>query len=155
MMDEDAIEGAICPICGAVEFWECGHLIADIDITFCEVNSGELLSDQHKFAHLMEDRLRRDLRSYQSMTFLDERLDQHWKDAVRKIKRDSDYIEVSDKFFCSWLIFRLLEAGAIDANGPVVNFGPPGFSSEMRRLFSDNPERIIGVVLQRAKEEFK
>jgi hypothetical protein len=155
MINENTGEAPKCPICSASKFWECGHLIADIDATFCEMHSGCLTSRESEFMRLMETRLQAELEDGRAMNFSDERLDEHWKDTVENNQRCSDPPEVLGGFFYSWLIIRLLDAGAIDADGPIIDEGPPGFSSEMRLLFADDPEELVDAVLQKAHAEFR
>ncbi|MFM9816921.1 UNVERIFIED_CONTAM: hypothetical protein K0B97_03125 [Spiribacter pallidus] len=154
MINENTGEDPKCPICNASEFWECGHLIADIDVTFCEMHSGILKSRARAFQDIMERRLTLELEGAQAIDFSDEQLDQHWRDAVELNIGNEDFPIISGGFFYSWLIIRLEDAGAIDADGPVIDEGGPGFSSELRLLFSDDPEELVEAVLQKAREEF-
>jgi hypothetical protein len=154
MENEDTGEAPKCPICNATEFGECGHLIADIDITFCEMHSGTLESKAREFQDIMEHRLGLELEGAQAAEFSDEQLDQHWRDAVDNNVGNEDFPVISGGFFYSWLIIRLEDAGAIDAEGPVIDEGGPGFSSALRLLFADDPEELVEAVLQKAREEF-
>ena len=42
MSDGDTGEELKCVICGSVEWYECGHLVACYDHTYCEVDGGAL-----------------------------------------------------------------------------------------------------------------
>ena len=43
-----------CPVCGSPDYGDCGHLVADLDRSFCECQGGELYEKMAEFLNLVE-----------------------------------------------------------------------------------------------------
>ena len=54
-INEDTGEEISCNICGATEYWDCGHLVASLDRSFCECQGGELYDRIPSFFALGEE----------------------------------------------------------------------------------------------------
>lgn len=55
IVDEDTGEDIICPICDMPDYWECGHLVASFDKTFCECQGGEIYGRFKEFTSIVEN----------------------------------------------------------------------------------------------------
>jgi hypothetical protein len=152
MVNEDTDEQPSCPICYSADFGQCGHLIADIDTTFSEVNSGLISAALEDFQRIVNERLRAEINENRPKIFVDSELQSHWNDCVT-VSREEDEPEVLPSFLLSWLILRLTEAGAVEPDGIIIDDGPPGFSSAVRLLFSNEPDQLVHRVYANAKLE--
>jgi hypothetical protein len=155
MFNEDTGEEPKCPVCGASKFWECGHLLADFDITFCEVYTGSVMHHIDAIEELASSRLKYELRTGDRKIFDDEELQSRWNDSIYLNRNSKEDAHIDYGFLISWCIITLAIADAVDADGPIINDGPPGFSSHIRLLFAKDADATAKHLYRQATQEFQ
>jgi hypothetical protein len=142
-INEDTGEDVLCPICESPEFGECGHLVADFDRTYCECNGGEIFERQNEFIAIVEQAFLPHLQAGTSPALSSPELEELWNTAELHSLEDEPYVALDGYVFQHVLIETLLESGAIEPEGSVIDPGGPGMTSAVSLLFSENPDDCI------------
>lgn len=145
MRNEDTNESPVCTVCGAEEFGDCGHLVADLDITFSECEGGALYEKLFDFTAALKTAFAANLSGdFQSnFGFYEKTMAKLWREVQDEAAGDMENIFVTGPIFLDLLIELLRDAGADEYPGPVVTDGGSGNSSSCRLYFSKNPEATI------------
>jgi hypothetical protein len=142
-INEDTGEDVVCPICGVPEYWECGHLVASIDRTFCECQAGALFDQAGKFSSLIESTFIRFLKADEEPVFKNWALEELWEAARDNFVREEDYIEVDKCLLLNFFTEILEDAGAYDLPGSLMDPGGPGMTSSISILFDEKPVDVV------------
>jgi hypothetical protein len=142
-INEDTGEDVVCPVCKALEYWECGHLVAGFDRSFCECFGGEFFDQQHTFRGIIEKSFLSHHTAGSSPSFSSRDLKALWETA--RLNASDGEVEIAlDSFvFQRVLIEALSEAGAIEPEGSLIMPGGPGMTSSVSLLFSESPQACI------------
>lgn len=142
-IDEDTGERVVCPICDNPEYWECGHLVANFDLTFCECNGGEIYDLMRNFRNLIEGAVLRHLQEGSEPSHWGEGSDELWEYAKENYSDGEDWVEINDAAVQRLIIDRLTEAGAFELPGSLADLGGPGMSSSVALLFGESPKQVV------------
>ena len=144
---EDTGEEVVCPICDATEYWECGHLVASLDRSFCDCYGGALYDHYGDFSSMIEEALLPQMSEKSSPRFENADLEQIWEHANETFNPEDDYIDL-DRYALQRLLISLLEeTGACEPPGSLIVPGGPGMTSSMVLLFADEPENVVKETL--------
>ena len=145
MRNEDTNESPVCTVCGTEEFGDCGHLVADLDITFSECEGGALYERLFDFTTALEivfaANRSQDFQS--NFGFYARILGGLWHEVQDDAAGGPENIVVTGPIFLKLLIELLRDAGADEYQGPVIIDGGPGNSTSCMLYFSKNPETTI------------
>ena len=153
-INDDTGEDVVCPVCEASELWDCGHLVASFDRSFCECQGGLFYEHMHQFCSLIEGAFLVHLRNGSEPSLNYDALPELWDEAKNNFEPgDEDYVDLDGDILQRFLIELLEEAGAFEAAGSLMDPGGPGMTSSMSLLFSDNPTEVIRKALQKLSIE--
>ncbi len=155
MRNEDTNEAPRCPICNAEAFWECGHLVADFDITFNECSGGALHDIFDEFVSLLEELVVKKIRNFPLPAFdtYKYHLDELIELAVDECDADEENVDVIGFAFFELIAEVLQDCGAEEYSGPLILDGGPGQSSANRLFFGAMPKEIVTSAFARLKKE--
>ncbi len=155
-INEDTGEDVVCPVCDATEFWDCGHLVASFDLSFCECQGGLFYEHMHQFSSLIEGAFLIHLQNGSEPSFNYDALPELWDEAKNTFEPgDEDYVDLDGDILQRFLIELLEEAGAFEAPGSLMDPGGPGMTSSMSLLFSESPSEAIRKALHKLPIELK
>ena len=155
-IDEDTGEDVVCPVCDAIEFWNCGHLIASFDRSFGECQGGLIYDSIKRFLSIVEIAFLSHLKDGSAPNLNHGALSDLWNEAKSNFDpNDEDYVHIDDYIFQGYLIELLQDSGGLDAPGSLIDPGGPGMTSSMSLIFSENPSDVIENALQRLSMELK
>lgn len=146
-INEDTGETPICAICGNLEYWECDHLVADLDLTFNECVGGALFDRERDFEITLKDAFLPYLKRGSVPHLNDPDLKALWDDAKHTFSPEDDEVEFGQHVLNQACIGRLENAGAQAEH--FMEQGPPGLSSQITILFADDPEKVVDEMLSR------
>ena len=144
---EDTGEDVLCPICATSEYWECGHLVAGFDKTFCECFGGEIFDRQHEFKVLVEEAFLPHLRAGTSPALSASGLKELWQTAELQSFEDEPCVALDGYVFQQVLIETLRASGAIKPEGSLIDPGGPGMTSAVSLLFSEDPQDCLETAM--------
>lgn len=155
MRNADTNEAPRCIICGAEEFWECGHLVADFDITFNECGGGALYESFDDFVSQVEALVIKKIRNESLPVFSNYKrgLDDLIELAADKCDGDEESVDVINFEFFQLLCEVLQDNGAEEYPGSLISDGAPGQSSANRLFFGIKPYEIVTSSLSKLKTE--
>lgn len=147
LVDEVTAEGPSCIYCGSRE--ECPHLVATIDRTFAECTGGALFDHVDRLREVVSDCVLATLKKRKNAAprVTDSELLSIINNA--RDKYDPEYTEevfIEERDFLSWLIDRLVDLGAEEPSGYMIEEGGPGQSSAITLLYALEPDRLIGKI---------
>jgi len=155
VIDEETGEEPSCIYCGSRG--DCPHLVAVIDRTFAECNGGALYESIGRLRKIVsdcvaiamqDDAAAKEIMDSELLSIIQGATDNH----------DSEYPEdvyIDERMFLSWLIDSLLDAGADELPGSIVEEGGPGQSSSLNLLYSPEPEVLIRSVEEPLQRLFR
>jgi hypothetical protein len=143
MFNEDTEEDILCPVCDAPEYWECGHLVADIDRTFAECKGGVLFNQMGMFSNVIKEAFLRLLKADDEPVFKSVNLEELWHSTQQNFEPKDDDVILDTDIFLRFLIEILEEAGANDLAGSIIESGGPGMTSAVSLLFDDEPKVVV------------
>ena len=149
---EDTGEDASCPICGIGEYWECGHLFASLDTTFSECSGGSMFEAYDEILDTVR------------LAFSNRHMSENgsnYSDELESIFQDSGFEDDGDGgmwvelpgAFIHYLVEFIEECGGMSAGSDMVEDGPPGQSSALAIIFSEDCEKLLVNVQSRLKRE--
>lgn len=141
--NEDTGEDAVCHICGAQQYSECGHLVADFDRTFLELLGGELFDRDDEFKSLIEEVFIPHVKAGTIPPLHEPDLIELWASCTLEVFDDAEWLELDGHVFQRVLIEALKGAGAIEPEGSLIDPGGPGMTSSVTLLFSEGPKTCI------------
>lgn len=153
MEDENTGQEPRCPVCGASEWWDCGHLVADFDLTFGECHSGEFYDRDHEFWSVLEEAMLTALAREEECNPTNEEIQQIWNYAKAEFSMGDEEIERDTPPFFRLVIDLLEKAGAEEHPGSLVDPGGPGMTSSVTLLFSEKPKAVVDEALKLLEQE--
>lgn len=154
-IDEDTGESVVCPLCNATEYWNCGHLVASLDRSFCECDGGAIYSRQQELSAIIEGAFLSHMKNGSEPSLNFDAFPELWQEAKSNYEPADGYVFLDGCILQRILIELLEEEGAYEAPGSLVATGGPGMSSSMSLLFAENPSEVIEQALQRLSTELK
>lgn len=149
--DEDTGEAAKCVICGSEEYWECGHLVAEFDLSFNQCNGGSFCNRAEEFAELIESAFIEFIKKGIEPNFGKSNDAQQWCELWKHAKKDfddvEDYIYIDGDISAQIFIEMLENCGASSLGGMLLEDGGPGMTSVVKLLFEDEPESAVNLAL--------
>ena len=149
MYVEDTDEAPKCVICGSTE--ECTHLVADIDRTFLECNSGEFTDREHDFRSEIEDVFLDALKAGKKREWSHGDIEQMWRQACEDYTTESEDFSLDGYAFYRFMVELLESAGAIDHPGQVIDCSGPGMTSSVSLLYADKPNVVVDKAFKKLK----
>ena len=150
-INEDTGEDVTCPLCQSPEYWECGHLVASLDRTFCECDGGELFDREHEFREVVEMAFRAHFKAGSTSSNLPSgALRELWETLSPQSFEEAvegDGLELDGFVFQRVLIEALEDAGVIEPKGQLCDPGGPGMTSSVSLLFAKRPQDCIKKAL--------
>ena len=141
LIDEESGKEPACIFCGSTG--DCPHLVAVIDRTFADCKGGALYEAIDKFRKILADSVFHKIRARDGATS-DHELASIVQEAIENYDPEyPDDVFIDGQMFLTWLIEALIDAGAEEHSGYVVEEGGPGQSSALSLLFAPDPERVI------------
>ncbi|WBQ13034.1 hypothetical protein L2D00_14460 [Hyphomonadaceae bacterium BL14] len=150
---EDSREKVTCLICDADDYWNCGHLVASFDQSFCDCYGGEAHDHLSDFSSTIEEAFLTHLRNGGEPSFNNATIDALWEGARRNSEPDEDFVDLDGYIFQRLLIELLEGAGAQQPPGSLIDPGGPGMTSSMSLLFAEEPPKVVAVALQGLSDE--
>lgn len=147
-INEDTGEEVVCPICNAIEYWTCGHLVASLDRSFGECRGGALSDREVEFSSIIEDAFLPHLKDGSKPSFGYSSFEELWDAAKENFSSRDGYVVLDGDIWQRVMIEHLEDAGAFDLPGPLMDPGGPGMTSSMSLLFADKPNEVVGKALQ-------
>lgn len=147
VIDEGTGQEPSCIFCKSKS--DCSHLVAVIDRSFAGCNGGVLFQNIDNLRSLLTGII---TGMVQAAGEFDESLVDYEIAAIfRKAfeNHDSAYpddIYIDDGLFLQWLVTALIDAGADEPPGYIVEEGGPGQSSALTLLYAENPKQVIQKV---------
>jgi hypothetical protein len=154
-IDEDTGENVVCPICDAQEYWECGHLVAKFDRTFCECQGGVFYGQMGKFSSLIEGVFLRFLKADDEPVFKSGILEELWDAARLSYVPEEGYVGLDSDILLTFLIELLEDEGAFSPSGSLMDPGGPGMTSSISILFDDKPTDVIESAFKAVSKELE
>ncbi len=154
VVDEETGQEPSCIFCDSRD--DCPHLVAVIDRTFSACNGGALYDSIGELRELLADRISATLANLQTFgeDGFDYELASIFRGAVENYDPGQpDDVYVDEQMFLAWLIEALLNAGADEPPGYIVEEGGPGQSSALTLLYAPNPSAVISKVARRLHEQ--
>lgn len=147
VVDEDTGQEPSCIFCDSKD--DCPHLVAVIDRTFAECTGGALYEAIDNLREILSDKILATLsaaKDFDSGTVDDDiaAIAQQARD-----NHDSEYpddIYIDEHRFLAWLTEALINAGAEEPSGHIVEEGGPGLSSALTLLYASDPRLMIETV---------
>lgn len=147
VIDEDSGDAVLCPYCG--QDGECPHLLAIIDRSFLEVQSGKAMGRVSKALKAIElafkKRLAISMEARRQPSWNDEHFHQLWEAAL-EAWNDSDgdqVVSIDMDVFYDLFADLLDEAGGHRYPGRIIEDGGPGFTSLLVVLHARYPTRVL------------
>ena len=144
MIDEDTGEKPVCQICQRSDWWECGHLVASVDLTSAECHGGELYDRDDLFRELIRGSFSGNLASAPPPAAACPELQDLWK-AAQEEASTVDEIYIDGWVLYPFLLDLLEQSGAVRHPGCLVSPGGPGMSSSEALLFGREPREIANA----------
>lgn len=154
-IDEDTGEEAVCPICEAAEYWDCGHLVGSFDRSFCECQGGATYDRQGEFSAIIEGVFLSHLQNGSEPTLNYDAFPELWEEAQRNYEPGDDCVDLDGDIFLTFLIELLEEAGACEASGSPMDPGGPGMTSSMSLLFAEKPSAVVDQAIARLSADLR
>jgi hypothetical protein len=159
VIDEETGQEPTCIFCNSKN--ACSHLVAVIDRTFAECSGGALYKTIAKLRGLLSDIISGMVEAAADLdeSVVDHELAALFREAVENY--DSAYpddIYIDEGMFLEWLVTALIDAGADEPPGYIVEEGGPGQSSALTLLYAENPKHVIQEVekvLRAVRSTFK
>lgn len=154
-IDEDTGEDVVCPICGAAEYWDCGHLVGSFDRSFCECQGGAIYDRQGEFSSIIEGVFLSHLQNGSEPGLKYDAFPELWAAAKSNYEPDDDYVDLDGDILQRLLIEVLEHAGAYEEPGSLMDPGGPGMTSSMSLLFAEYPSEVVARALHRVSVALK
>lgn len=145
-----------CPICNNEEYWDCGHLVASLDLSYGECRGGIFFDHVNHFLSLIENSFLDHLKNGKHPQYSSKPLSDLWKFARDGYSGEQSGdleldIDLLQKFFISLLVAN----GAKDVVGEQLSLGGLGAESMVVLLFSDHPPMVVERALHQLKAYLK
>jgi hypothetical protein len=147
MYIEDTGEEPKCVICGSEE--ECDHLVANIDRTFLECWGGAFYENEDEFRDEIQSTFIKLLKSGKSRKWPHDDITQMWDQAGEDYAADGEDFRLDGYAFYRLAVELLVEAGAIDPPGQVIDEGGPGMTSSVSILYAEEPAKVTEKALKK------
>jgi hypothetical protein len=144
-----------CPVCKSSDYWDCGHLVADLDRTFHECQGGELYERIAEFSELVENAFLAHLTEKTVPNLEKWELDQLWETASERFDPDEEYVALDGDVFQRVLIELLEDCGAFELPEGLIDPGGPGMTSWISLLFAEEPAKAIKLAREKLLIELK
>ncbi len=141
MIVEDTGESPKCPICNAKE--QCSHLVANIDRTFLHCYAGVFYELESDFRSEIGSTFIEKIKGAAESAWILDDLNDLWRESLDNYDREEDFIMLDGDVFYRLVIDMLLDAGAIDHPGLVIDEGGPGMTSAVSLLFAHDPKEVV------------
>ena len=144
VVDEESGQEPSCMFCDSKD--DCPHLVAAIDRTFAQCNGGALYDALGNLREVLSDKFLATLRAgkvFDSGT-LDDEIAAIAQEA--RVNYDLEYpddVYIDEYMFLAWLTEVLIDAGAEEPPGYIVEEGGPGQSSALTLLYASDPKVVI------------
>lgn len=138
-INEDTGEDVTCPLCKAPEYWECGHLVAGLDRSFCECFGGALFDREPEFRETVEEFFRAHLKAGTSPSIPSGELSELWETVSLQAFEEGESLDLDGFVFQRVLIEVLEDAGGFELEGSLIDSGGPGMTSSVSLLFAERP----------------
>lgn len=138
--DEATGSDAACLICGSVEWWDCGHLLASIDGDYAECSGGVLYGDdrfQELFANFFVGQLARDPK----VTFANPIIEEMWQDWKMQ-GLDPPEERSCDPYILVRLLTEAFEKNGADWDRYVIE-GGPGMTQQFANFCAEKPAAVL------------
>ena len=145
MIVEETGDGPKCPICNADE--DCNHLVANIDTTFLECYAGEFYERESDFRSEIEDTFIEKIKGSAEIVWKQDDINELWRESLDNYDPDEDYMMLDGHVFYRIVIDMLLDAGAIDHPGQVIDEGGPGMTSAVSLLYAHDPKEVVASAM--------
>lgn len=147
VMDEETGEEPVCLFCGAAG--DCPHLVAVIDRTFAECKGGVLYDAIDNLREMLSSKILETLKS--GKRFQPESSDEEIYVIANEAGEDyiPDYPEdvyIDENMFLTWITQQLIDCGADEHPGYIVEEGGPGQSAALTLLYAMEPKKVIQCV---------
>jgi hypothetical protein len=147
-MDEDA-----CPICGSTE--GCAHLLADIDVTFGEIEGGTFYHLEPKAVEVLDSAITKLLKAKKTKKLMAAVVSDRLADLVEEVREENGDVRTCYGSFLRYLM-DLLDAmpGVVETS---YDFDPgvPGRASHYRAYWARYAKRVAKAALQEIEREAK
>jgi hypothetical protein len=147
VIDEETGQESTCMFCNSSD--DCPHLVAVIDRTFAECNGGELYKAIAAIRELLSETLLGMIEKAEDPdgNRVDYELAAIFREAIENCDpAHPDDIYIDEGMFLEWLVSELIDAGAEEPPGYIVEEGGPGQSSALTLLYAENPKHVIHKV---------
>ena len=141
MIVEETGEEPKCPICDAEE--HCSHIVANIDRTFLECYDGEFYERESDFRSEIEDAFIKKIKSGSPNEWILDDLNELLRGSLDSYDQDQNYLMLDGIVFYRLVIGMLLEAGAIDHPGQIIDKGGSRMTSAVTLLYAHDPKEVI------------
>lgn len=147
VIDEETGEEPVCMFCGAGD--DCPHLVAVIDRTFAECNGGVLYDAIDDLREVLSSKILEKLKAGER--FRSESSDDEISAIANEAKENylADYpddVYIDENMFLAWLTEQLIDCGADEPPGYIVEEGGPGQSSALTLLYAEEPKMVMQSV---------
>lgn len=144
-----------CPVCGSPDYGDCGHLVADLDRSFCECQGGELYEKMAEFLSLVEGAFLSHLTENTVPNSGKWELDELWEATNESFDPDEEYVGLDGYIFQRVLIELLEDSGAFELPEGLMDPGGPGMTSSISLLFAEDPAMVIKLAREKLSIELK
>jgi hypothetical protein len=152
---EETGEGPTCPICESPEYGDCGHLVADLDLSFGECQGGALYEKMAEFSSLIEDAFLLHLNTNTVPNSGKWELGELWEAANENFDPDEEYVALDSDIFQRVLIELLEDSGAFELPEGLMDTGGPGMTSSISLLFAEEPAKVIKLAKEKLSIELE
>lgn len=144
VVDEETGQEPSCIFCHSKD--DCPHLVAVIDRTFAACNGGALYEALDNLREILSAKILATLSAGKDFGSgaVDDEIAAIAQDA--RDNYDSEYpddICIDEYMFLAWLTEVLIDAGAEESPGYIVEEGGPGQSSSLTLLYASDPKLVI------------
>jgi hypothetical protein len=146
-VDENTGDTPACPICKAERYWDCGHLVANFDMTFGECQNGAIYDRMDEFTDALDRAFLIHLTKGADPYFSDMEIQCAWDSALENFEPEDETANIERGLVLQALASRLIDCGACELEGDFLDEGGPGMSSAVTLLFAENPSEVIEKAL--------
>ncbi len=151
MINDDTNEELKCVICGSVEIYECGHMVACFDNTYCEVESGALYGRDDDFRSEIQNAFLGFLKSKSEIKWANFDLQELWRQAQADLCEQGDDFILEGTNLSGFFVYLFKSSGAIDP-GSAAHYGAlPGTSYDYSFLYAKSPNAVIKKAMKKLK----
>lgn len=139
-----------CNICGREDYWDCGHLVAALDMTYCEVVGGDLYTQMNRFLTEIEKHFSNHLKqkTKPKNNYTATRL---FENSLEESEDAESGFSISVYGLMDFIDELLLEAGAHTESGITDDIELN--SSAMRLVYDRNPKEVLEIAYKQIAKQ--